>query len=74
MSSSSSTTSDTLALWESAFIGDVMRTTLAYLLENKVEGPRSKIRNPPLRRNRESGMHGEQKGSIRPSWTPQPLR
>lgn len=35
MSSSLSTSFNTLALREAGFIGDVMRTTLAYLQENE---------------------------------------
>ncbi|XP_023748532.1 uncharacterized protein LOC111896780 [Lactuca sativa] len=53
MSSSSSISSDTLALLEAGFIGDVICTTLAYLQENEDESPRSKSRNPHLRRNSE---------------------
>lgn len=46
MSSSLSTSFNTLALREAGFIGDVMRTTLAYLQENEGESPHPKIRNP----------------------------
>ncbi|XP_023739316.1 uncharacterized protein LOC111887380 [Lactuca sativa] len=49
----SSSSSNTLALREAGFIGDVMRTSLDYLQENEGESSHPKTRNPHLRRNHE---------------------
>lgn len=48
-----STLSNTVALREAEFIGDVMCTTLSYLQENECESSRKKI-NPPLWRDRKA--------------------
>lgn len=46
-SSSSVSSSDALALRETTFIRDIMRTTLAYIQENEASSSRYNIRNPP---------------------------
>lgn len=57
MSSSSSTSSDMLAVQESAFVVNVMRTTLANLKEKEAKSLPSKFRDYPLHKYREDGCN-----------------